>query len=56
MMLLVMIAINLFVKKLRGDNGEKINCILTIEEKYISFSREIVVDKFANKEGREVDA
>ena len=36
---------HLFIKKLRGNNGEKINCIPTNEEKYISFSREVIVDK-----------
>src|ERR1043165_4887301 len=41
---------HLFVKKLRGENGEKFNCIPCNEEKYISFSREVVVDKFV-KEG-----
>src|SRR5271169_5740138 len=45
---------HLFIKKLHGDNGEKINCIPTNEEKYISFSREVIVDKFTNKEGKEV--
>src|ERR1043165_3034274 len=44
---------HLFVKKLRGENGEKINCIPCNEEKYISFSREVVVDKFV-KEGKEI--
>ena len=42
---------HLFVKKLRGDDNERINCIPCNEEKYISFSREVVVDKFINKEG-----
>ena len=45
---------HLFVKKLRGDDNERINCIPCNEEKYISFSREVVVDKFINKEGKEV--
>ena len=45
---------HLFIKKLRGSNGEKINCIPINEEKYISFSREVVVDKFVNKEIKEV--
>ena len=46
---------HLFVKKLRGDDNEKINCIPCNEEKYISFSREVVVDKFVNKENKEVE-
>jgi hypothetical protein len=33
--------------------GGKINCIPNNEEKYISFSREIVVDKFTTKDGIE---
>src|SRR5688572_25285125 len=45
---------HLFVRKLRGDDNEKINCIPCNEEKYISFSREVVVDKFINKEGKEI--
>src|SRR5271157_5394427 len=45
---------HLFIKKLHGDNGEKINCIPNNEEKYISFSREVIVAKFLNKEGKEV--
>ena len=37
---------HLFIKKLQsaGDNGEKIKCIPTNEEKYISFSKEVIVD------------
>jgi len=45
---------HLFIKKLTGNNGEKINCIPQTEEKYISFSKEIIVDRFVNKEGYEV--
>src|SRR5688572_8188977 len=45
---------HLFVKKLRGDDNEQIKCIPCNEEKYISFSREVVVDKFVNKENKEV--
>ena len=45
---------HLFIKKLRVDNGEKINCIPNNEEKYISFSREVVVDKFENDKGKEI--
>ena len=45
---------HLFVKKLRGELGEKINCIPCNEEKYISFSRDVVVGKFINEEGKEV--
>jgi len=45
---------HLFVKKLRGEMGEKINRIPCNEEKYVSFSRDVVVDKFINEEGKEV--
>ena len=41
---------HLFIKKLRGG---KINCIPSNEEKYISFSKEIEVDKFT-KDGKEI--
>ena len=43
---------HLFIKKLRGDNGENINCIPINEEKYISFGRRVIVDKY-EKEGKE---
>ena len=46
---------HLFVKKLRGEDNERINCIPCTEEKYISFSREVVVDKFIGKENKEVE-
>jgi len=42
---------HLFIKKLRG---QKISCIPSNEEKYISFSREVIVDQFTNKDGKEV--
>jgi len=44
---------HLFIKKLHGNNGERINCIPTNEEKYISFGREVIVDKFV-KDGKEI--
>src|SRR5688572_24941069 len=46
---------HLFIKKLRGADNEKINCIPCNEERYISFSREVIVDKFINKENKEVE-
>jgi hypothetical protein len=46
---------HLFVKKLRGEDSEKINCIPCNEEKYISFSRKVVVGKYVNKENKEVE-
>ena len=48
---------HLFIKKLRSvvDNGEKITCIPNNEEKYISFSKKIIVGTFTDKEGKEID-
>jgi hypothetical protein len=37
---------HLFIKKLKGDNGENVECIPNNEEKYISFSREVIVDSY----------
>jgi hypothetical protein len=47
---------HLFIKKLKSavDNGEKLKCIPSNEEKYISFSKEVIVDNYINKEGKEV--
>ena len=44
---------HLFIKMLGFTEGE-INCIPKTEEKYISFSKDIVVDKFVNKENQEI--
>jgi len=44
---------HLFIKKL-DRNGEQIKCIPNNEEKYISFSKEVVVDEFLNKEKKHV--
>jgi len=35
---------------------EKISCIPCDEKKYLSFSKEVVFDKFANSEGKEIIA
>ena len=43
---------HLFIKNLGKSEG-KIGCIPNNEEKYISFSKHILVDKFINKEGEE---
>ena len=45
----------MFIKKLKGaeDNGEKLKCIPNNEEKDISFSKEVIVDKFT-KDGKEI--
>ncbi|XP_020912011.1 uncharacterized protein LOC110249773 [Exaiptasia diaphana] len=45
---------HLFIKNLGKSKG-KINCIPNNEEKYISFTKQIVVDTFTNKEGKQVD-
>jgi hypothetical protein len=45
---------HLFIKKL-ANGGGKINCIPNNEEKYISFSREVVVGKYKTKDGKEHD-
>ncbi|XP_065639669.1 uncharacterized protein LOC136072392 [Hydra vulgaris] len=43
--------------KYRGaaHKGGKLNCIPNNEEKYISFSKEIKLDEFTNKEGKKVE-
>ena len=43
---------HLFIKNLGKSEG-KIGCIPNNEEKYISFSKHIIVDKFINKKGEE---
>ena len=43
---------HLFIKNLGKSEG-KIDCIPNNEEKYISFTKEILVDKFINEEGEE---
>ncbi|XP_072033379.1 uncharacterized protein [Amphiura filiformis] len=45
---------HLFVKNLGKTEG-KIDCIPNNEEKYISFTKQIVVDSFVNEEGKEVE-
>ena len=42
---------HLFIKKLSGDSG-KLTCIPNKEEKYISFSKEIKVGEFIDKDGK----
>lgn len=43
---------HLFIKNLGACDGN-INCIPNNEEKYISFSKEVVVDSYIVKEGKE---
>ena len=45
---------HLFIKNLGKSEG-KIDCIPCNEEKYISFTKEIIVDKFINEEKKEVE-
>ena len=45
---------HLFIKNLGKSEG-KINCIPNNEEKYISFTKQILVDTFTDEEGEEVD-
>ena len=45
---------HLFVNNLGKTQGN-IKCIPNNEEKYISFSKDVVVDSFINKEGKEFD-
>ena len=45
---------HLFIKNLGTSEG-KINCIPNNEEKYILFTKQIVVGTFTNKEGKQVD-
>ena len=45
---------HLFIKNLGKSEG-KIDCIPNNEEKYISFTKEIIVDKFINEEKKEVE-
>jgi hypothetical protein len=43
---------HLFIKNLGVSSGD-IGCIPKTEEKYISFTKEVVVDTFKNKDGKE---
>ena len=45
---------HLFIKTLRNGK-EYISCIPNNEENYISFTKQVIVDKFVNKEGKEVN-
>jgi hypothetical protein len=46
----------LFIQTFESVKGinEKLECIPSNEEKYISFSEEVIVDKFTNKKGTKV--
>ena len=45
---------HLFIKTL-GNGDADISCIPNNEENYISFTKQVIVDKFVNKEGKEVN-
>ena len=44
----------LFIKTLGNSEGDS-SCIPNNEENYISFTKQVIVDKFVNKEGRKVN-
>ena len=41
--------------KTLGNSEGEISCIPNNEENYISFTKQVIVDKFVNKEGKEVN-
>ena len=45
---------HLFIKTLDNSEGD-ISGIPNTEENYISFTKQVIVDKFVNKEGKEVN-
>ena len=45
---------HLFIKTLGNSKGD-ISCIPNNEENYISFTKQVIVDKFVNKVGKEVN-
>ena len=45
---------HLFIKTL-GNSKWDISCIPNNEENYISFTKQVIVDKFVNEEGKEVN-
>ena len=45
---------HLFIKTVGNIEGD-ISCIPNNEENYISFTKQVIVDKFVNKEGRKVN-
>ena len=45
---------HLFINTLGNSEGD-ISCIPNNEENYISFTKQVIVDKFVNKEGKEVN-
>ena len=45
---------HLFIKTLGNSEGD-ISCITNSEENYISVAKQVIVEKFLNKEGKEVN-
>ena len=45
---------HLFIKTLGNSKGD-ISCIPNNVENYISFTKQVIIDKFVNKEGKEVN-
>ena len=45
---------HLFMKTLENSEGD-ISCISNNEENYMSFTKQVIVDKLVNKEGKEVN-
>ena len=45
---------HLFIKTLGNSKGD-ISCIPNTEENYISFTKQVIVDKFVNEEGKGVN-
>ena len=45
---------HLFIKTMGNSKGD-IFCIPNSEENYISFTKQVIVDKFVNKKGKEVN-
>ena len=45
---------HLFIKVLGNSEGD-ISCIPNNEENYISFTKQVIADKFVNEEGKEVN-
>ena len=45
---------HLFIKTFGNSEGN-ISCIPSNEENYISFTKQVIIDKFVNKEGKEIN-
>ena len=45
---------HIFIKTLGSSEGD-ISCIQNNEENFTSFTKQVIVDKFVNKEGKEVN-